>query len=506
MTGSADSLKRAGFKVIVFCLLSALLVIVLRPAFHSPGQPEDEGIALVYPEMLLKGRLPYRDFESIYGPGNFLILSAAYSLFGTNIFVERAVGLTYRLLILLATFGIAQRWGTLTASVCGLVAVVLLGATEVWANTWIAALALALSALWMMARVRSVQRCFAAGFLGSVALLCRCDLALALAVSVLPLFLAMEPATKKSFLAGTATGLLPLLFFGISVGPMQLLDNLFLLPIFRVNAGGHLPILGATTDIVCAFGFYIAATAVNLVAGILALRGASPERGRLLLSGALLGLSLVHYALSRFDSGHVFNTALVSFVLLPLSISVLFSLAAKPLPYWSKVIVLITVALIASRLLKLEPHEEGIFITENGRSFPLAKTSAPQAADEALSELQKASLAGQTLFVGPADLRRTLYCDTWIYHLFPQLRPATYFLEMDSGSANAPGSRLARDVASADWLVLNRAWDFIVEPNRSSEFGPDEPNNVVRTDFDLWREYGPYLVLRNKRLRNIIEQ
>jgi hypothetical protein len=157
-------------------------------------------------------------------------------------------------------------------------------------------------------------------------------------------------------------------------------------------------------------------------------------------------------------------------------------------------------------LLRLGPHEQGIFIKQNGRSFPLAKTNLPEAADQALSELQSASTPGQTLFVGPADLRRTLYCDTWIYHLFPQLRPATYFLEMDSGSANAPGSRLARDVASADWLVLNRAWDFIVEPNRSSEFGPDEPNNIVRTDFDLRKAYGPYLLLRNKRLRNLIEQ
>ena len=90
--------------------------------------------------------------------------------------------------------------------------------------------------------------------------------------------------------------------------------------------------------------------------------------------------------------------------------------------------------------------------------------------------------------------------------MLPQLRPASYFLEMNPGSANAPGSRLARDVASADWLVLNRAWDLIFEPNRSSEFGPDEPNKVVRAEFDFWAEYGPYLVFRNKRLRNLIEQ
>ena len=50
MTGSTNVLIRARFKLIVFFLLAGLLVAALWPAFQSPGQPEDEGIALVYPE------------------------------------------------------------------------------------------------------------------------------------------------------------------------------------------------------------------------------------------------------------------------------------------------------------------------------------------------------------------------------------------------------------------------------------------------------------------------
>jgi len=50
MTGSANVLTRARFKPIVFFLLAGLLVAAVWPAFQSPGQPEDEGIALVYPE------------------------------------------------------------------------------------------------------------------------------------------------------------------------------------------------------------------------------------------------------------------------------------------------------------------------------------------------------------------------------------------------------------------------------------------------------------------------
>jgi hypothetical protein len=456
--------------------------------------------------MVLKGRLPYRDFESLYGPGNILILSAAYSVFGTNIFVERGVGLIYRLLILLAIFGVTQRWGTLVASACALVAVVILGHSEVWANTWFAGVAFALCGLWMMANVKSGWRCFAAGLFGGIAFLCRCDFGPALAVAALPLFLPMERAAKNKCLGGVAVALLPLIWLGVVAGPARLVDNLFLLPIFRIGPRSHLPISAASADVVWTFCLYLVASAVNLAAGIFALRKSARQPDRLLLGAALLGLGLIHYSLSRFDSGHVFNAALVSFAFLPLSISVLFSLLAKPLPRWLKITAMSIVALGAIGLLRLGPHEKGIFIKQNGRSFPLAKTSAPQAADQALSELQRASFAGQILFVGPADLRRTMYCDTWIYHLFPQLRATTYFPGTTPAAIDAPGSRLAHDVASADWLVLNRAWDFIVEPNRSSEFGPDEPNNIVRADFELWRAYGPYLVLRNKRLRNMIEQ
>jgi len=496
----------AFLKSLVLLTLAALLVILLRPAFRLPGQQEDEGIALVYPEMFLKGHLPYRDFESVYGPDNLLILSGAYSLFGVNVFVERTVGLIYRLLVFLAIFGIAQRWGTVIGAVCGLLAVMLLGATEVWANTWFAGMAFALCALWLMADARSPVRCLGAGFVGGTALLCRCDFALALTAALLPLFVAMQRPKKKWFLADAAAGLLPLFYFAVVVGPMQLVESLFLLPVIRIGPRGHLPISNAPAEIVWVFCFYVAASAANIAAAFFDLRRSDPERGRWFLGAALLGLGLIHYPLSRFDSGHVFNAALVSFMLLPLSLWVSVSALAERLPRWSKVIAILAVMLVAMQLLKLGPREEGVFVKQNGRSFPVAKNQLPQAADRIVAELQRVSVTGQFLFVGPADLRRTRYCDTWIYHLFPQLPPASYFLQMDAGAANAPGSRLARDVACADWLILNRAWDLLYEPNRSAEFGPDEPNQIVRAEFDLWREIGPYLLLRNKRLRNLVEQ
>jgi hypothetical protein len=522
-------------KPVVFILTAALLITALWPAFQSPAPPEDEGIALVYPEMFLKGRLPYRDFETIYGPGNLLVLSAAYSIFGTNIFVERAIGLAYRLLILLGIFGIAQRWGSVIAFGCTLLTAVLLGGTELFANTWIAALGFALCGLWLAANPKCGWRCFAAGAFAGAALLCRCDLGPALVAAFLPLFLLMERKTRyQRFLLGAALALLPLVWFAIAVGPAQLFYSLFLFPVFHLSSAATLPISTAPADLRYVFYLYLVASVLNIGAGFLAARRREDERGRLLLGAALLGFGCIHYALSRFDGGHVVDAALISIGLLPLSLFVLFSavknnlslsltaVAATLVAFFAVQLVLprytryfyrgIRVALhfdharqVANTTDSLEPGDKGIFVKLNGRSFPLGRTQVAEPTDQMLRELQRVSTPGQLLLVGPGDLRRTVGCDTYIYHMLPQLRPATYYLEMNPGSTNAPGSRLARDVETADWLVLDRSWDYINEPNRSSEFGSDQPNQIVRTRFDLWAEYGPYLILRNRRLRNFVQ-
>jgi hypothetical protein len=115
-----------------------------------------------------------------------------------------------------------------------------------------------------------------------------------------------------------------------------------------------------------------------------------------------------------------------------------------------------------------------------------------------IDRLEELSSPGQRLFVGPRDLRRTNYGDTFLYHLTPQLRPATYFLEMNPFSANRPGSRLAKDIKTADWLILNRLWDTVEPFNRAAEFGSDEPNAVVRENFTQVGEYGSYALFRRK--------
>src|SRR5690606_28750739 len=100
-----------------------------------------------------------------------------------------------------------------------------------------------------------------------------------------------------------------------------------------------------------------------------------------------------------------------------------------------------------------------------------------------LAELNRVAEPGQTLFTGPGDLSRTNYADSFVYFLEPQLEPASRFTELNAGIADAAGSGLARELAAADYLILNHRWDSWDEDNASSEAGSTAANRIVSSRF-----------------------
>jgi hypothetical protein len=141
----------------------------------------------------------------------------------------------------------------------------------------------------------------------------------------------------------------------------------------------------------------------------------------------------------------------------------------------------------------------GFEVSRDDRRFYFGNEPLQRASQAAVDELAASSAPGERLLVGPADLSRTIYSDVAFYFLFPELAPATYFIEMDPGLADREGSSLAADVASADWVLLTNFWTGWYEPNASSEFGSDAPNQVVANQFCLVGNYENALVLLYRR-------
>jgi hypothetical protein len=511
-TAGIGSAKRS---FVIGALVGAALLLPLLRGFEKPATAMDEGSLLVYPELLLKGNLPYRDFETFYGPANIYLLSGIYSAFGPSIFAERATGLVYRLLILGAVFCLGLRWGSTVAAGATLIAGALLLQLGVVAYAWMGGVACALWAIFLISKVDSLVCCFFGGLLAAAALLFRPDLGPAVTLGSLPLFLVMARASKVRFLSGVCLALCPLGVLTIAAGPQNVLDNLFLRPVFE-NAGRHLPLGQATGFVRGLFAAHLVASSLNIVAGVIASRRPSaPEIGRSLLAIALFTLALTHQAIQRADGMHVLFAAFASLAILPISCFVLLSqtgfLSARHKPVIAVGLAAVCVTLFVPALpfqvsrefvAASNPNSRGAFVLEQkGRRVPIATLPLLRATGALLDRVEQLGTPGDRLFVGPADLRRSNYNDTFLYHLLPQFPPATYFLEMNPGSANRPNSRLAPDIRTADWLILNRAYDDWSEPNSSSRNGSDEPNRVVQTEFTPCGEFGPYWLFRRNSPR-----
>lgn len=513
------SVHRSHLRRTRLLLVAGLCLVILLFAFSSdyndPGPPMDEGMVLVYPELVQHGALPYRDFETVYGPGNWWFLSGVYALFGTNIFVERTVGLFYRVVCLLSIFALTRRWGLTAAAACMLLAGSVLINTGIVALSWWGAMACAVSSLALLADGAAPWRCVAAGFVAGLAILFRVDVAPALCLAAVPILWKLN-WSRRLLLSGAAgvTAITPLLMIAYVTGVGPVLNDLFLLPVLHSSPARNIPFSTVEFRLLLFFAAHLIALALNIAAGIVAMRKLDDSRTTpVLLAVALFAAGITHQPYHRLDFIHLLFAAFLTIGFLPVSLLVLASAIRGQLlrPSFagafcagSAALLFLCMPSIRNGTMIAFAHPAGttprnsFLVKRNDRSFPLYSSSTAVMVERMLEKLDLLSKPGERLFVGPADLRRTNYCDTFIYHLIPKLQPASPFLEMNPFSANAPGSRLSRDLEQADWLVLNRAWDDWPEQNRSRENGPDEPLRVVKDDFLLVEEYGSFELFRHK--------
>lgn len=493
-------------------VVTLLLLIGFWPGFERTGLPMDEGMLLVYPELVAHGQLPYRDFETFYGPANPYVLAGAYSIFGTNIFTERAVGLFYRVAFVMAVFGIARRWGTLLATGCMFVSGALLICTTPLASGWIAAAACALISVCILSSGAGLWNYFFGGLMAGFALLYRPDIVPAILLSSLPFLWRISWRISARYAVGIGIGLLPLAVVTVFAGATNVWNNLFFYPVLASNPGRRLPLFSAHPYVLNLLCLHLLGSFAMLAAAVMELRRERGSRaGRVLLSLAILALMLTPQATQRLDIAHFLFAGVISPSFLALPIAILAqrsATTAKSMAVIGLLGAIVLIETVAPELTAtvrsafgkaLSTKDGGAFFVEHrGRSFPFDTEAAAGDAKRLFDKLETVSKPGDRLFVGPGDLRRTNYCDTFIYHLFPKLHPATYFLEMNPLSANRPGSRLANDLASADWVVLNRALDDWKEQNRSAEYGEDRANRVVLSEFELIGEYGSYGLFHRK--------
>src|SRR5207248_9488571 len=107
-------------------IVALVLAVPLRGLLRAPGPPMEEGFMLVFPERVLKGDIPNRDFLHLYGPGSLWALAGAFKVFGVSLLTERVFALFQQLAIVAGVYLLARRWNRTLATVGAVVSALII--------------------------------------------------------------------------------------------------------------------------------------------------------------------------------------------------------------------------------------------------------------------------------------------------------------------------------------------------------------------------------------------
>ena len=497
--------------------IAAAVVLLFASSFGSPGAEMDEGTLVAYPEFVTQGLVPGRDFETFYGPGEPYLVAGVFEAFGASVTAERAVGLAFRLAIVMAMFALTLPWGRAWATAAGLASGLVMLPLGLSALAIFGAIAFGLggAALLSLARSRagtgapSASLACAAGLAGGLAIAFRPDVAVAVALGALPLLWRADRRTQAWFGGSAAVGLLPTLVWLGVVGPddlTRLLDDLT-----DSREGRRLPLPGPFTADGQVLVAGLLATAGLIISGARGWRdpdAAGAHRAAILLSLGLFALALVPSAVQRADDAHI----------LPFGCVALAGAAALlaeelrrqrdaqlglPAVAAGVVAVLAAGAIVHAagptvRDRGIGGGDEATDVEAGGRAFPISSTEHAEDLNALLATLEAESEPGETIFTGPADLRKAEYADTFVYFMVPELPPASFYTEVNPGTADAADSGLANELRTADWLLLTDRYEDLDEASAEASIGSKVPNDVVASEFDVVGRHGSYELLRHR--------
>jgi Dolichyl-phosphate-mannose-protein mannosyltransferase len=517
---------------VALAIVALVFALPLRGLLRAPGPPMEEGFMLVFPEQVLKGAIPNRDFLHLYGPGSLWALAGVFKVFGVSLLSERGFGLVQQLAIVFGVYALARRWGRILAVVAAVTSALVIIPFGLTALAWVGGVGLAVCGLaaGIEARAAPDERlarrwALLGGLLLGLAVLFRLDLVLGVGLASIALVRGRPRARVSRLLTGFAVGVVPYSVHVATAGPGHVFQGMVIDPVFRLRGGrslpipphwGHLdgflqragalaqiswpfPALARPHQLFLWFFLLLGASAFVLWQGWRATR-AEPESitARTLFVAGIFGAGILPQALQRVDSGHFSWVSCVVFAFVPIAFFELVRRRAPDVPtrrlaIGSGALILAVLAFVIPAftirtyadysLQTFDIHRAAYKIEHDGRVFYYGKPDRAEAANLVIAAAARISKPGQRLFVGPVNLRKTPYSDAYLYYELSDLVPATYYIEMDPGVANANGSRLPQDLESADVVILSAIWEDWSEPNGSRTVGSDATEKVLERDF-----------------------
>jgi len=346
------------------------------------------------------------------------------------------------------------------------------------------------------------------GLTAGAVLLFRPDRGMGVALALLIVFWSDRPRRKLAgigFLAGVGV----MAAYAAVAGFGVTFENLVVTAL-RIPGDRYLPFPVSNYWDGLWMALVVVALAIDFYAGWR--RRISPEspRGPIMLGAAFLALTLIPEFLQRADPGHLLVAGSLAVALLPAALSDLAQPAeGRRIPAgvaWRYGAAVLAVLSVGAYQEAISPYftDTGTTLTvvspgtttvvNRGHSF-IYPTGDALLMAQLVEWVQGHTRPGQTLFIGPGDLARTPYNDNSVAVLLPTLRDAMHFPDMNPTVAVSHEPLLARDVASANVVILDRQLDQWNETNGSGQFGSQAANRIISRRFCPVAQFGLYEVL-----------
>jgi 4-amino-4-deoxy-L-arabinose transferase-like glycosyltransferase len=474
---------------------------------HKSPSSQDGGALMVYPDLILRGFIPCKDFATIYPPGNIYLIVAAFGIFGKSIFAERAVSSFYYFLMSVGIYFLGLNVSRLVGFLAALLVLIALKSVAVGAHSIVGANAIAIMALLLGYYSLTAVDLFSqkrlallAGLTSGLVFWFRLEVGAMISIALFFVFLSRETHRLIHFVTGAVLVLASLLGYFYFVGFSFAIDSL-VLDVIRNGPGRSLPFI---------LNFRLAV--VLLLAASSVLIGLIVHLGKFKIDEVLLTRGMALFFLCLLPS--VFQRAYkwhISYVGAPVSGLAIVSLGilakhyneriftARPSRIAAVLVAIIIFVSLGFSCLRHRSDASRVFSADRW-SYYTDSSSLPDL-QKLVHETNSATKPGERLFVGPQDLRFINYNDSYPYYLFSDLTPATRYIEMNPGVANRPESKLSDQLRTADWVILTTSYDDWHEPNSSVIPGPEQPNEVLRESFCDYLSTGCWRLMR--RCKNI---
>jgi hypothetical protein len=233
--------------------LIVFLLVYFLPGFNSGINVYDEGLSVYGAHLVGHGQAPYRDFWTIYGPGQFYLLAAIFQIFGTSLIVERIYSLILIIALILTATELTRRYiSSSLALPVAIIVAILIGTARLYGVAILPSLFLALASSYYLLLYISGRAGFSllmAGFAAGLAAAMRHDIGIYLIISHLIVLISdiiskkwSEPSSRARFIdfikapviysAAASIVIMPLLvYFCCIVSIKELFYDLFWFPL-----------------------------------------------------------------------------------------------------------------------------------------------------------------------------------------------------------------------------------------------------------------------------------